>query len=116
MHELPVINSILSVVLKHAAANQVKKIVAIHLQVGEMSDLEDAWMQQYFDYLSKGTLAEGAVLKIERIPVVMRCAACGHTYEVNVKDGTKPLCPECGGDKHSLVSGREYFIKNMEVL
>ena len=46
MHELPVINSILSVVLKHAAANQVKKVVAIHLQVGEMSDLEDAWMQQ----------------------------------------------------------------------
>ncbi len=116
MHELPVMNSILAVVLKHAASNQVKKVVAIHLQVGELSDLEDAWMQQYFDYVSKGSLAEGAVLKIERIPVVMRCSACGHSFRINVKDGMKPLCPECGGDKHSLVSGREYLIKNMEVL
>jgi hydrogenase nickel incorporation protein HypA/HybF len=116
MHELPVINSILSVVLRHATTNQVQKVVAIHLQVGELSDLEDAWMQQYFDYVSKGSLAEGAVLHIERIPVVMRCTACGHSFGIDVKAGTKTVCPGCGGEKHSLVSGREYFIKNMEVL
>jgi len=116
MHELPVINSILGIVLKHAAINQVQKIMAIHLQVGAFSDLDDACMQQYFDYVSKGSLAEEAKLVIERIPAVMRCAACGHSFEINLKDGTKPVCSECGGESHSLVSGREYTIKNMEVL
>jgi hydrogenase nickel incorporation protein HypA/HybF len=116
MHELPVINSILVIVLKHAAANRVQKIVAIHLQVGVLSDLEDTWMQQYFDYVSKGSLAEGAKLVVERIPAVMRCAGCGHSFEINIKDGVKPVCPECKGESHNLVSGREYYIKNMEVL
>lgn len=116
MHELPVINSILSIVLKHAAQHQVQKVVAIHLRVGVMSDLEDQWMQQYFDYLSKGGVAEGAKLVIERVPAVMCCSACSASFEIDVKSGTKPVCPACGGEKHSLVSGREYYIKNMEVL
>jgi hydrogenase nickel incorporation protein HypA/HybF len=116
MHELPVINSILSIVLKHAAANQVQKVVAVHLQVGVLSDLEDEWMQQYFDHLSKGGLAEGAKLVIERIPARMRCTDCGFTYEIDVRQGKKAACTECGGEKGTLVSGREYFIKNMEVI
>lgn len=116
MHELPVINSILSVVLKHATANMVRKVVTIYLQVGALSDLEDEWMQKYFDHLSKNSIAEGARLEIERIPAVMGCLDCGASFEINVKDGTKPVCPECGGSRHNLISGREYFIKNMEVL
>lgn len=116
MHELPVINSILGIVLKHAAANKVQRIVSIHLQVGALSDLEDAWMQQYFDYVSKDSLAEGAKLVVERIPAVLRCASCGHSFEIDMKDSAKKLCPECQGESHTLVSGREYFIKNMEVL
>lgn len=116
MHELPVINSILSIVIKHAESNQVKKVVTIYLRVGVLSDLEDQWMQQYFDHLSKGGVAEGAKLVIERVPAVMRCTACGFSFEIDVKSGMKPVCPECGGEKHTLESGREYYIKNMEVL
>jgi len=40
--------------MKHAVTNNVNKVMAVHLQVGELSDLEDKWMQQYFDYLTKG--------------------------------------------------------------
>lgn len=116
MHELPVINSILKVVLKHAADNNVKKVVAVHLQVGELSDLEDKWMQQYFDSLAKDTTAQGARLVIERIPVVMKCSDCGMSYTVNMKEDKSLVCPECGSDKHTMVSGREYFIKNLEAI
>jgi len=116
MHELPVINSILKVVMKHAVTNNVNKVVAVHLQVGELSDLEDKWMQQYFDYLTKGGIAEGARLVIERMPVVMKCEDCGVSYEANLKENKKLLCPECGSEKNTLISGREYFIKNMEAI
>lgn len=116
MHELPVINSILKVVLKHAVANNVNKVVAVHLQVGELSDLEDKWMQEYFDHLSKGGIADGARLVIERTPVKMKCKDCGHTYIVNIKQEEKIVCTECGSINSTLVSGREYIIKNLEAI
>jgi hydrogenase nickel incorporation protein HypA/HybF len=116
MHELPIINSIHTIVVKHALANQVRKVVVVHLAVGALSDLEEDFMQQYFDHVSKGSVAEGAKLVIERIPAVMRCSDCGASYEINLRDDRKLNCPKCGGEKCTLISGREYHIKNMEVL
>jgi hydrogenase nickel incorporation protein HypA/HybF len=115
MHELQVTESILDIVVKHAKANQVNRVLSVQLKIGELSDLENEWIQRYFDYLSKGTLAEGATLKIERIPVVMQCNVCSHTYEVNMKEIKDILCPECGGKENTFISGREYYIKDMEV-
>ena len=114
MHELPVINSILEVILKHAKMNSVKKVHAISLVVGDLSDLEDEWMQKYFDYVSKGTVAEGARLKIERVPAVVSCTVCGHNFEVVKTRMDSTTCPECGEKKFRLVSGRGYHIKDME--
>lgn len=116
MHELPVIDSILKIVLKHAHDHHVKKVVAVHLQVGELSDLEDKWMQQYFDYLAKGGVAEGAQLKIERIPVVMKCEDCGMSYAVDIKADKSLACPKCQSLKYTMISGREYFVKNLEAI
>jgi len=116
MHELPVTESILNIVLKHAEKNNVKKIMTIHLGVGELSDLEDEWMQKYFNYLSKETPAENAKLNIERIPITMQCNECSHEFTVKKEGLGKIQCPECKGEKCTLISGREYFIKNMEVI
>jgi hydrogenase nickel incorporation protein HypA/HybF len=63
MHELAVTESILNVVLKNAEASQAKKVIAVGLRIGDMTELQDEWIQRYFDHLSKGTLAEGALLK-----------------------------------------------------
>jgi hydrogenase nickel incorporation protein HypA/HybF len=114
MHELPVTQSILDVVLKHAHMNGVRRVIAINLAVGKLSDLEDEWIQQYFDYISKGTLAEGAKLVIERVPVVFRCKSCQASFEVDVRQMKDLVCPECGEKEFTLVSGREYYIKDME--
>jgi len=46
----------------------------------------------------------------------MKCEDCGVSYEVNLKENKKLLCPECGSEKNTLISGREYFIKNMEAI
>lgn len=116
MHELPVTESILTIVLKHAENNDVKRIVTIYLSVGELSDLEDEWMQKYFEYLSKGTLAEGAQLRIERIPITMQCTACSEVFYINKKDLDAIRCPKCNEEKCTLTAGREYYIKNMEVV
>jgi hydrogenase nickel incorporation protein HypA/HybF len=114
MHELPVTESILKIVLKHALANGVRKVRIIRLKVGKLSDLEDGWIQRYFDYLSKGTVAEGARLEIERVPIIMTCNACSGSYEVEAAKMGVTVCPVCGGKGGTLLSGREYTIKEME--
>lgn len=115
MHELPITESILKIVLKHAERNRVRKVIAVHLQVGKLSDLEDEWIQHYFDYLSKGTLAEGAKLKIERTPILVQCTACSNSYEAEMSKTDAFVCPACGEKGGTLLSGKEYTIKEMEV-
>ena len=116
MHELQVTERILDIAVKHAAGHDVSKIVRIGLKIGELSDLEDEWIQRYFDYLSKGTLAENAELVIERAPIVLSCQACSSSFEILKEKLGSPECPECGETKCQLVSGREYLVKNIEVI
>ena len=115
MHELPITESILKIVLKHAQLNNASQVLTVHLQIGKLSDLEDEWIQRYFDYLSKGTVAEGAKLKIQRMPIMMQCSACSTSYEAEAAKIGDLACPQCGQKESSLLSGREYYIKDMEV-
>ncbi len=116
MHELSVTERILNVVLRHAAGHELSRIVRIHLRIGELSDLEDEWIQHYFDYLSRGTLAENAKLAITRAPIVVSCDACSRSFEVKRGELESARCPDCGELRLALVSGREYVVENMEVL
>lgn len=116
MHEISVIRNIIKVVLGIAKQNNCQKIVAIHLQVGELSDLQDEWMQRYFDMFSKETIAQGAQLKIKRIPARMKCTVCQHQFDIRLSELDEMVCPKCGEKKMNLISGNEYFIENMEVI
>jgi len=116
MHELQVTERILNTCLEHAGAHDVSKIVVIHLRIGELSDLEDEWIQRYFDYLSRGTLAENAKLAIKREPIVLECASCSYSFNVRREGLGDAECPECRGSDCRLISGREYRIENIEVV
>ncbi len=116
MHELPITERILEIVLKHASGLTISKIARIHLKIGALSDLEDEWIQHYFDYISRGTLAEKAELVIRHVPIVVRCTACSDTFEVTREQLGHAPCPHCAESRTELVSGREYLVENMEVL
>ncbi len=116
MHELAITERILDVVLKHAQGQDVNKVVRIHLRIGALSDLEDEWIQHYFDYLSRGTVAEEAQLAIVHAPAVLRCTSCDCSFDTAREQLGSARCPECGEGGVELVTGREYLIENMEVL
>ena len=116
MHELPIVQSMFDICVKHAMANNVKKVRAINLKVGEVSDLQDEWIQRYFNFLAKGTVVEGARLKIERVPLVVRCKKCAESFHVNMRERQKVECPKCQGTEFAYVSGREYTVDSMEVV
>ena len=115
MHELSVTKSILDILLKCAVSNDVSRIINVHLRIGEMSDLEGEWIQHYFDYLSKGTVAEGAVIKIKKVPVQFACDKCSAIFSIDIKKVEKILCIKCGSEECTLKSGMEYYVEDMEV-
>ena len=114
MHELTVTKSIYQIVLKHAIKGNVKRVISVNLEIGVLSDLESEWIQRYFDKLSRGTVVEGAKLKIKRVPVVFECNHCQQTFEITSLLEEDLSCRNCHSREVGLVSGREYYIKNME--
>lgn len=115
MHELPIIQDVLNVVLKHAEAHKARKVVKVRLRIGELRDIVDEWMQRMFDLISRKSIAEGATLMIERIPVTFRCG-CGQTFSVNIRERLSKKCPHCGDENVTLSTGREFEILAIEVL
>jgi hydrogenase nickel incorporation protein HypA/HybF len=115
MHELYVTKSIHQIVMKHALRGGINRVVSVNLEIGALSDLQSEWVQRYFDRLSRGTLAEGAKLKITRVPAVFRCNQCSQPFEIYSLLEDELSCQHCQSREVSLVSGREYHVKNMEV-
>lgn len=116
MHELPITKSILDVVVKHATQHRVEKVISITLNIGVLSDLEPQFIQKYFDWISKGTVADGAILKMNKSPLILLCSACSWSFEQDISSEVF-ICPECGaGEDFRIVSGKGYYIQDMEVV
>ncbi len=112
MHELAITEGIMEAAVPAAQQAGAKKILEIRLKIGELSGVFPECIREYFDVISKGTIAEGAVLKVEKIPVSIKCPDCG--FE-GVIDRKKIRCPECGGIDFKITAGREYFVDSLEV-
>ena len=94
MHELGVTRSIVDVVLRNACSQQAKQVLSVSLVIGEMRNLEEEWVQRYFDRCAKGTLAEGAKIKIQKVPMAFYCNDCGGDL------------PACHGQRQAYVLPR----------
>ena len=114
MHELSITQSILEIALDYATKNQAAKIVEIHLQIGEITDFDDEWIQRYFDFVGKGTIAEGAKLRLTRIPARLQCQRCQMIFPLN-RSTWDSQCPECRSKESQLISGREFRVESLEV-
>ena len=118
MHEMGVTQHVVNIVLRHAEMSGARRVVTVSLRIGELRDVIPEWMQRFFDYLSRGTIAEGATLVIDRSPITFACN-CGKSFTVSIKgirEKTDVKCPCCGGEKITLSSGREFDILSIEVM
>lgn len=116
MHELPVIESLFDICMRHANSNNASKVVSVTLKIGEASDLQDEWIQRYFEYLCKDTIAQDAKLIIDRVPLMVRCKECSEEFHVDLRKTRQVLCPKCDNTKFEYVSGREYRVDSMEIV
>lgn len=111
MHELSIAQSLLDIVLEEGERNRLKQVHAIRLQVGAMAAVVPDALNFCFEMLSRNTIASGAALEIEALPVVARCSRCELPFQV---ENQTFLCPKCGDPTLELVSGRELSVVSIE--
>ena len=112
MHELAITQSMLDLVLEQAEKAGAKEVGRINLVVGKMCGFVEECVQFYFDFLSKGTLAEGATLSFTMVPTMAQCRGCNKPFELKEFDWT---CPYCHGSSIEIIAGKELFVESIEV-
>ena len=112
MHELAITQSMLDIVLEQAEKAGAERVDSIKLSVGELSGYVEESVQFYFDFLVKGTLAEGATLSFTRVPARARCRNCARVFKLKEFDWS---CPDCGQDSIEITAGKELFVESIEV-
>lgn len=111
MHELSIVEGILEAVIPEVKKYDVSRVISIKLKIGELSGVVPECINYYFAIASKGTIAEGAVIQTEKVPVRIKCPDCG--YDGNIRIGHFK-CPDCGKTNFRIISGREYFVDSVE--
>jgi len=111
VHEMSIAQSLLEIVLEESRQHRLEQVKTIKLQVGAMAAVVPESLTFCFELLSQDTIASGAALEVETIPVVARCSDCNILFEV---ENQIFLCPQCDGPTLELVSGRELSLVSIE--
>ncbi|NWG16047.1 MAG: hydrogenase maturation nickel metallochaperone HypA [Chloroflexi bacterium] len=112
MHELPVTQSILEIALRYAGEKDARRITHLYLVIGDLSSILDDSVQFYWDIISRGTIAEGAVLHFQRVPTRMVCFECGSTY---LPERGTLACPVCNSALVQVAAGDEFRLDAIDI-
>jgi hydrogenase nickel incorporation protein HypA/HybF len=112
MHELSLMESTLEIALENACGQGAQKIHQLNLRVGAMSGVVPEALEFAFDACTQGTIAAGALLKIELVPALCYCQNCDRTF---APPDLIYACPNCGRISSKLLQGRELQLTSLEV-
>ena len=111
MHELGIANSILAAVRKEADRHTHARVVAVGIQLGELSGVNSEALAFGFESLVKETELDSLEFHIETTRRRNLCTACKHEFDVVNHD---TICPQCGEQLTRLIGGDEIVITYFE--
>jgi hydrogenase nickel incorporation protein HypA/HybF len=112
MHELSISQQILDIAIDKAKKVNAHTIKNINLVIGEITGILDECVQFYFNFISRDTIACGDILSFHRIPLQVKCRACGNRYFPSQEQW---LCPQCQQWDVEITGGKEFYINSIEV-
>ena len=116
MHELSYTRSIVDAVVSSAQDAGAHQVRSVHLTIGEVRDIVDELFRNCFDYLAKDTVASGAKIFIDRIPLTLRCRRCGTVFHADAFASNRIACPHCREMDYAVNSGMEFAIESIEIV
>lgn len=131
MHETVLVSSILAILKDTVAEYEARqnnsplgnglqkghennlRVAEVVLQVGVLACVEPQTLRGCFEIMGEGTMAENAILTIERQPMQGSCPDCGKTVET-----LEPrfACPLCKSDNVDWQGGQGMEITSIRVI
>jgi hydrogenase nickel incorporation protein HypA/HybF len=108
MHEHHAVQNLVNQAIEKAGNKKVKKVC---FGLGELVGFDDVSIGLYFEQMTAGTPLEGSDLEIRHHRPKLQCKDCASIFEDPERKFT---CPSCSSTSLSLLSGKEFFLENIE--
>jgi hydrogenase nickel incorporation protein HypA/HybF len=122
MHEFSISNEIVRNVLDAAKKNGGRRVLSVQLEIGELALLSVEQVTFWIHELFKGTVAEGAKVKVKTIKARIRCESCGYKGGMNLdrQDSFRHFipyaCPKCSSFEIKVEKGRECTLRSIQAV
>jgi hydrogenase nickel incorporation protein HypA/HybF len=110
MHELSLTQAVIEAIAERLGEDA--HVTCVRLEIGKLSGVVVDSIRFCFDLVAEGTIVAGARLEISEPSGDARCRECACEFTV---DDPIVLCPACGSANVSVLSGRDFLIKAVEV-
>jgi hydrogenase nickel insertion protein HypA len=112
MNELHFTKAVFDRALQQIPKSNAARIKSVHLVLGEVSELDQDIIRNYWHELSMGTPLERARLHFRLITAEVQCMACFKKYHpVN----GAIHCPHCGSFGAKILSGEGFHVEHIEM-
>ncbi len=112
MHEMAISESIIGILEDEGRRQHYERVRKVRVEIGPFSGIETDALRFTFDVVTRGTLAENAVLEIVETQAQAWCLQCARTVTIHERFDA---CPHCGSHQLQVTSGEEMRIKDLEV-
>jgi hydrogenase nickel incorporation protein HypA/HybF len=111
MHELRIAEDLSVIVLDTALSNNLSKVTKVNIIFGQLIQIVPDIFEFAFRETVRNSVADGAELYIEIVPVIMKCLNCGNDFQP--KENLF-ACNICSSTDLGIIQGKELFIKSIE--
>jgi hydrogenase nickel incorporation protein HypA/HybF len=112
MHEMSLAEGVMQLVEETARREKASRVKLVVLEIGKMSSVEPEALRFCFDVVTKGGIADGATLEIDRVPGAGWCMQCAVTVPMEELYGA---CPQCGSYQVQATGGTEMRVREIEI-
>jgi hydrogenase nickel incorporation protein HypA/HybF len=109
VHELSLADAVVTVARDHARG---RRVAAVDVKVGRLRQVVPEALEFAFELVAAGTEVEGAELRVEHLPVRVRCARCHTESEA---DDFPLACAGCGSVDVDVITGDELLVESLEL-
>lgn len=111
MHELSIALSMIEQI-EDVAAKHSGSVRAAQVKIGVLSGVDCEALRFAWEIARAGTPLAETALKIESVPLLVRCPVCGETHAAEIQS---IVCPRCVTPEQQILAGRELQLTSLEM-
>lgn len=111
MHEIKIAEELSAIVLEAAKTEKLTTVSKVNISFGQLIQIVPDIFRFAFGEAVRDTVAEGAEVDIEILPVKMKCITCGIDFIVS---DNRFACDKCGSTDLEIIQGKELYVKSIE--